>query len=206
MEGNSTSSVPTCSLQKDASSPERVSGSTRWFQNCFPGIHSLQSHLERKYGIEKDPLPTEPEQQNNGRWRKNNTRASLSMGGGSSTEDYYGISFNMISSPCHWRRYRDHERLSNLSSSMEQGLEWTHLGRHAMKERRLWHTCAGLSHLWDIHLKPRHVLGERMLPLTVARLNSSCTSLSPSFDLLFSSSLTLPLAPLQCLLNPPATG
>ena len=82
MEGNSTSSVPTCSLQKDGSSPERVSGSTRWFQNCFPGIHSLQSHLERKYGIEKDPLPTEPEQENNGRWRKDNTRASLSMGGG----------------------------------------------------------------------------------------------------------------------------
>ncbi len=110
MEGNSTSSVPTCSLQKDGSSPERVSGSTRWFKNCFPGIHSLQSHWERKYGIEKDPLPTEPEQENNGRWRKNNTRASLSMGGGFSTEGNYGISFNLISTPCHWRRYRDHSQ------------------------------------------------------------------------------------------------
>ena len=102
MEGNSTSSVPTCSLQKGGFSPERVSGSTRWFKNCFPGIHSLQSHWEGKYGIEKDPLPTEPEQENNGRWRKNNTRASLSMGGGFSTEGNYGISFNVISTPCHW--------------------------------------------------------------------------------------------------------
>ena len=111
MEGNSTSSVPTCSLQKDGSSPERVSGSTRWFQNCIPGIHSLQSHWERKYVIEKDPLPTEPEQENNGRWRKkNNTRASLSMGGGFSMEGSYEISFNLISTPCHWRRYRDHTK------------------------------------------------------------------------------------------------
>ena len=111
MQGNSTSSVPTCSLQKDGSSPERVSGSTRWFKNCFPGIHSLQSHVERKYGIEKDPLPTEPEQENNGRWRKkNNRRASLSMGGGFSTEGNSGISFNLISTPCHWRRYRDHTK------------------------------------------------------------------------------------------------
>ena len=35
----------------------------------------------------KDPLPTQPEQENNGRWRKNNTRASLSMGGSFSTEE-----------------------------------------------------------------------------------------------------------------------
>jgi len=63
MEGNSTSSVPTCSLQKDGSSPERVSGSTRWFKNSFPGIHSLQSHLERKNVVEKDTLPKEPEQE-----------------------------------------------------------------------------------------------------------------------------------------------
>ena len=108
MQGNSTSSVPTWSLQKDGSSPERVSGSTRWFKNCFPGIHSVQSHLERTYVIEKDPLPTEPEQQNNGRWRKNNTRASLSMGGGFSPEGNYGISLTLISTPCHWRRYRYH--------------------------------------------------------------------------------------------------
>ena len=106
MQGNSTSSVPTCSLQKDGSSPERVSGSTRWFKKCFPGIHSLQSPVERKYGIEKDPLPKDPEQENNGRWRKkNNTRASLSMGGDFSTEGNYGISLNLISTPCHWRRY-----------------------------------------------------------------------------------------------------
>ena len=91
-------------------SPERVSGSTRWFMNFFPGIHSLQSHGERKYGIETDPLPTEPEQENNGRWRKNNTRASLSMGGGFSTEGNYGISFNLISTPCHWRRFRYHSK------------------------------------------------------------------------------------------------
>ena len=110
MEGNSTSSVPTCSLQKDGSSPERVSGSTRWFQNCIPGIHSLQSHWERKYVIEKDPLPTEPEQDNNGRWRKDNTRASLSMGGGFSTEGNSGISFNLISTSCQWRSYRDHSK------------------------------------------------------------------------------------------------
>ena len=110
MEGNSASSVPTCSLHKDGSSPERVSGSTRWFQNCFPGIHSVQSHLERTYVIEKDPLPTEPEQENNGRWRKNNTRASLSMGGGFSTEGNSGISFNLISTPCHWRRCKYHSK------------------------------------------------------------------------------------------------
>jgi len=110
MEGNFPSSVPTCSLQKDGSSPERVSGSTRWFQNCCPGIHSLQSHWERKYGIETDPLPTEHEHENNGRWRKNNTRASLSMGAGFSTEGHYGISFNLISTPCHWRSYRDHSK------------------------------------------------------------------------------------------------
>ena len=109
MQGNSTSSVPTCSLQKDGSSPERVSGSTRWFKNSFPGIHSLQSHGERKYVIEKDPLPKDPEQENNGRWRKkNNTRASLSMGGDFSTEGNYGISLNLISTPCHWRRFRYH--------------------------------------------------------------------------------------------------
>ena len=111
MEGNSTSSVPTCSPQKDGSSPERVSGSTRWFTDCFPGRHSLQSHVERKYGIEKDPLPTEPEQENHGRWRKNNTRASLSMGGSfSSMGGNNGIPFNLISTPCHWRRYRDHSK------------------------------------------------------------------------------------------------
>jgi len=57
MQGNSTSSVPTCSLQKDGSSPERVSGSTRWFKNCFPGINRLQSHVERKYGSEKTHSP-----------------------------------------------------------------------------------------------------------------------------------------------------
>jgi len=57
MEGNSASSEPTCSLQKDGSSPERVSGSTRWFKNCFPGIHSLPSHVERKYGIDKTHAP-----------------------------------------------------------------------------------------------------------------------------------------------------
>ena len=110
MEGNSTSSVPTCSLQKDISSPERASGSTRWFTDCFPGRHSLQSHVERKYGIEKDPLPTEPEHENNGRWRKNNTWASFSMGGGFSTEGNSGIYFNLISTPCHWRSYRDHSK------------------------------------------------------------------------------------------------
>ncbi len=111
MQGNSTSSVPTCSLQKDGSSPERVSGSTRWFKNCFPGIHSLQSPVERKYVIEKDPLPKDPEQENNGRWRKkNNTRASLSMGGDFSTEGNYGISLNLISTPCQWRRYRNHTK------------------------------------------------------------------------------------------------
>ena len=111
MEGNSTSSVPTCSLQKDGSSPERVSGSTRWFQNCFPGVHRLQSHVERKYVIEKDPLPKDPEQENNGRWRKkNNTRASLSMGGDFSTEGNNGIPFNLISTPCHGRRYRYHTK------------------------------------------------------------------------------------------------
>ena len=168
MEGNATSSVPTCSLQKDGSSPERVSGSTRWFQNCIPGIHSLQSHGERTYGIEKDPFPKEPEQENHGRWRKNNTRASLSMGGGFSTEGNYGISFHLISTPCHWRRYRYLARLSNLSSSMEQGLEWTHFGSQARKERRLWYQCAALSHLCAIHLNPRLVLGETILPMKVA--------------------------------------
>ena len=110
MEGNSASSVPTCSLQKDGSSPERVSGSTRWFKNCFPGIQGVQSHGERKYGLEKDKLPTEPEHENNSRWRKNKTRASLSMGSGFSTEGNYGISFNVISTPCHWRRYRYHTK------------------------------------------------------------------------------------------------
>ena len=59
-------------------------------------------------------------------------------------------------------------RLSNLSSSMEQGLEWTHCGSQARKERILWYKCAGLSHLWDIHLKPRHVLGASILTLPVA--------------------------------------
>jgi len=60
--------------------------------------------------IERDPLPTEPEHENNGRWRKKNTRASLTLGGGFSTEGNYGISFNLISRPCHWRRYRDHTK------------------------------------------------------------------------------------------------
>jgi len=110
MEGNSTSSVPTCSRQKDGSSPERVSGSTRWFKICFPGIHSLQSHWERKYGIEENPYPTEPEHENHGQWRKNNSRASLSMGGGFSTEGNYGISFNLISTPCRCRTYRYHTK------------------------------------------------------------------------------------------------
>ena len=110
MEGNSTSSVPTCSLQKDGSAPERVSGSTRWFKNCFPGIHTLQSHWERKNVVEKDPLPKELEHGNNGRWRKKNTRASLSMGGGFSTERNYGIFFKLISTPCQCRRYRYHSK------------------------------------------------------------------------------------------------
>ena len=74
-----------------------------------------------------------------------------------------------------------------------------------MKERRLWYKCAGLSHLCASHLKERHVLGEIILPLTVAGNNSSFTSLSPTFDILLSSSLTLPFAPLQFLLYPPAT-
>ena len=74
------------------------------------------------------------------------------------------------------------------------------------KERRLWHKCAGLSHVWDIQLHQRHVLGEIILPLTVAGIHSSFTSLSPSFHLLLSSSLTLPSAPLQYLLKPPAAS
>ena len=79
---------------------------------------------------------------------------------------------------------------------MEQGLEWRHFGSQARKERRLSYTCAGLSHLWDIHLKPRHVLGEIMLPLTVARLNSSCTSLSLLLFISFSIALShSPLPP-----------
>ena len=110
MEGNSTSSVPTCSLQKDGSFPERVSGSTRWFKNCFPGIHTLQSLWERKNVVEKDPLPKELEHGNNGRLAKNNTPASLSIGVGFSTEGNYGISFNLISTPCHWRRFRYHTK------------------------------------------------------------------------------------------------
>ena len=121
MEGNSTSSVPTCSLQKVGSSPKRVSGSTQCFENCFPGIHSQQCLLERKCVIEKDKLPTEPEHENNSRWRKN-TRTSISMGVGFSTEGNYGISFNLISTPCHWRRYRYHTKALNVSSTMEPGL------------------------------------------------------------------------------------
>jgi hypothetical protein len=59
----------------------------------------------------KDPLPTQPEQENNGRWRKNNTRASLSMGGSfSSMGGNNGIPFNLISTPCHGRRYRYHTK------------------------------------------------------------------------------------------------
>jgi len=62
--------------------------------------------VERKYGLEKDPHPTEPEHGNNGRWRNNNTGASLSMGGGFSTEGNYRIPFNLFSTPCHLRSYR----------------------------------------------------------------------------------------------------
>ena len=32
------------------------------------------------------------------------------MGGGFSTEGDYGITFKLISTPCHWRRYRDHSK------------------------------------------------------------------------------------------------
>jgi len=72
--------------------------------------------------MEKIPLPTEPEQENNGRWRKNNTGASLSMGGGFSTEGNYGISFKLISTHAISADIGTIPRLSNLSSSMELGL------------------------------------------------------------------------------------
>ena len=142
MEGNSTSSVPTCSLQKDGSSPERVSGSTRWFKNCFRGIHSPQSHGERKYGIEKDPLPKEPEQENNGRWRKNKTRASLSMGAGFSTEGNDGITFNLISTPCQWRRYRYHSKAFKPVFQYGAGIGMEKIWESGQEgEKTLVHVC-----------------------------------------------------------------
>ena len=56
-EGNSTNSGPTCSLHNDGSFSKHMSGSMHLFNQCIPGIHSIQSHLERKYVFEKDPLP-----------------------------------------------------------------------------------------------------------------------------------------------------
>ena len=122
MEGNSTSSVPTCSLQKDGSSPERVSGSTRWFKNCFPGMHSLQSHVERKYGIDKTHAP------------RSLNRKSMDGGGrttyehpfpweeaspGKETMEYLLTHFPPLG---HCRRYRDHTKAFKPVSSREQGL------------------------------------------------------------------------------------
>ena len=78
--------------------------------------------MERKYGLEKDPHPTEPEHGNNGRWRNNNTGASLSMGGGFSTEGNYGISFNLISTHAISADIGTITRLSVLSSNMQLGL------------------------------------------------------------------------------------
>ena len=168
MEGNSTSSVPTGSLQKDGSSPERVSGSTRWFKSCFPGIHSLQSHLERQYGIENDPLPTEPEHENNGRWGRNNSRTSLSMGGGFSTEGNSGISFILISTPCHWRRYRCHTKAFKPVFQDGAGIAMDTFWKSGQEgEKTLGQVC-WFAHLWDIHLKLSHVFGTIILPLTVA--------------------------------------
>jgi len=79
---------------------------------------------------------------------------------------------------------------------------WTLFGSQARKERRLSYKCAGLSHLWDIHFKPRHVLGAIILPFTVVLIHSSCTSLSPSFHL-FSLALSLSSRPsfnVSCIL------
>ena len=72
-------------------------------------------------------------------------------------------------------------------------------------EKTLVQVC-WFAHLWDVHLKPRHVLGTIFLPLTVPGIHSSFTSLSPTIDLLLSSYLPLPLAPLQFLFDPPATS
>ena len=88
-----------------------------------PQEYSVYNLIWKDYGMEKIPLPTEPEQENNGRWRKNNAGASLSMGGGFSTEGNYGISFNPFPPPLsHWRRYRDHTKAFKPVSSREQGL------------------------------------------------------------------------------------
>ena len=84
--------------------------------------YTVYNLIWKEYGMEKIPLPTEPEQENNGRWRKNNTGASLSMEGGFSTEGNYGISFNLISTHAISADIGTIPRLSNLSSSMEQEL------------------------------------------------------------------------------------
>ena len=123
-----------------------------------------------------------------------------------SSEGKYGICFNLISTACHLRRYRFHTKAFNPVFQYGAGIVMDSFWVKTRKERRLWHKCAGLSHVWDIQLQQRHVLGEIILPLTVAGIHSSFTSLSPSFDLLLSSSLTLPFAPLQFLLYPPATS
>ena len=56
-EANPAHSGALCSLHKDGSFPKCLSGSTRWFQHCIPGITSRKSHLEIKYVIEKDHSP-----------------------------------------------------------------------------------------------------------------------------------------------------
>jgi len=87
-------------------------------------------------------------------------------------------------------------------------LPWQPLGLNFSDGRQLHLLCAHLlsTDKWHFQLKKSHVLGEIILQLMVAWIHSSFTSLSPSFDLLLSSSLPLPFDPLQFLLNCPATS
>ena len=111
-----------------------------------------------------------------------------------SSEGKYGICFNLISTACHLRRYRFHTKAFNPVFQYGAGIVMDSFWVKTRKERRLWHKCAGLSHVWDIQLHQRHVLGEIILPLTVAGIHSSFTSLSPSL-ISFSLALSLALCP-----------
>ena len=62
-----------------ALSPDKcgISGSTWFWKHCIPGIHNIQSHLERKYVIEKYPLTNSLYKESKERMRKNTIWAAL---------------------------------------------------------------------------------------------------------------------------------
>ena len=119
-----------------------------------------------------------------------------------STEGNYGISFHLISTPCHWRRYRDHSKAFKPVFQYDAGIVMDTFWESGQEgEKTLVQVC------WFIPFvgyppKTKACPWSHYPDIAGCFNPQLFTSLYPSFDHLLSSALTLLFAPLQFLLNP----